>query len=216
MHRAVQDVMTRNVVVASASTPFKELTRLLSAHRVGALPVVDDARRPVGVVSESDLALKELDQTGIERGTERAKAAGTIAAELMTAPAVVARPDTPIATAARIMHDQGVKHLPVVDRSGTLVGIVARSDLLKVFLRGDDDLRFEILDRLAGDRLHLRPGTVEVDVVDGAVTLRGTVPRRGQALALQQLASEVDGVVAVDNRVGFERDDVGVAAAAPA
>ena len=54
------------------------------------------------------------------------------------------RADAPIAMAAREMHSRGFKRLPVVDTHGRLVGIVSRSDLLKVFLRSDDELRAEI------------------------------------------------------------------------
>ena len=208
MRRTVQDVMTRDVVVARPDTPFKELAQLLHEHRIGAVPVLDEVGRVAGVVSESDLALKEMERDGAERGEELLKAVGTSAAEVMTAPAVTVRPDVPVAVAARLMHDRRVKHLPVVDWSGALVGIVARADLLKVFLRTDEELRFEILDRLAGDLLHLPAGAVAADVHDGAVTLRGSVARRGQALALQELAAAVDGVVAVDSRLVWEHNDV--------
>jgi CBS-domain-containing membrane protein len=61
MRRTVQDVMTREVVAVQGPTPFKELVRLLNEHRVTAVPVLDDAGHTVvGVVSESELALKEV------------------------------------------------------------------------------------------------------------------------------------------------------------
>jgi CBS domain-containing protein len=55
------------------------------------------------------------------------------------------------------MYDRRVKRLPVVDHSGALVGIVTRADLLKVFLRSDDELRFDVLDHVSGDPLRLPP-----------------------------------------------------------
>ena len=62
MRRTVQDVMTREVVAVSGATPFKELVRLLNVNRVTAVPVLDDTGRVVvGVVSEADLALKEVE-----------------------------------------------------------------------------------------------------------------------------------------------------------
>jgi CBS-domain-containing membrane protein len=181
MGRTVQDVMTREVVAVRGPTPFKELVRLLSKHRITALPVLDDAgRMVVGVVSESDLALKEVPplreahtpvfETAQHRG-ERAKAASLSAAELMTAPAVTVGPEELVATAARRMYDRRVKRLPVVDNSGALVGIVTRADLLKVFLRSDEELRFEVLDHVIGDLLRLPPGAVEVEVSDGVVAV---------------------------------------------
>jgi CBS-domain-containing membrane protein len=223
MRRTVQDVMTRDVVAVRGSTPFKELVRLLNEHRVTALPVLDDAGRVVvGVVSESDLALKEVQplreghtpifESARHRG-EREKAGGTTAAVLMTKPAVTVGPETPVATAARLMHDRDVKRLPVVDHGGALVGIVTRADLLKVFLRPDDELRFEILDGVAGELLGLLPGTVAVEVGDGVVRLAGQVPLRSQALTLEKLTKAVDGVVAVETEVGWAVDDT--AAQAP-
>jgi CBS-domain-containing membrane protein len=98
MRRTVQDVMARDVVAVQGAPPFKELVRLLNQHRVTAVPVLDDAGRVVvGVVSETDLALKEVaplreDHAPVfetaQHRRERAKAASLTAAHLMTAPAV--------------------------------------------------------------------------------------------------------------------------------
>jgi CBS-domain-containing membrane protein len=216
MRRTVQDVMTRDVVAVRGATPFKELVRLLNEHRITALPVLDDARRiVVGVVSETDLALKEVaplreDHAPVfesaERPGERAKAASLTAADLMTAPAVTAGPDELVVVAARRMHDRAVRRLPVVDHGGALVGIVTRADLLKVFLRSDDELRFDVLDHVAGDLLDLPAGTVDVEVDEGVVRLTGRVPRRSQATALAALAQQIDGVVAVKSRLEWDID----------
>jgi CBS-domain-containing membrane protein len=218
MRRTVQDVMTREVVAVRGPTPFKELVWLLNKQRITAVPVLDDAGRlVVGVVSESDLALKEVAplreahtpafETAQHRG-ERAKAGSLTAAELMTAPAVTVGPEELVATAARRMHDRRVKRLAVVDHSGALVGIVTRTDLLKVFLRSDDELRFDVLDHVSGDLLRLPPGTVEVEVDDGVVRLTGRVPRRSQALAMEKLTGAVDGVVAVESELQWQAEDI--------
>jgi CBS-domain-containing membrane protein len=219
MRRTVQDVMTREVVAVTGATPFKELVRLLNEHRVTAVPVLDDAGRiVVGVVSETDLALKEVAppreantpifETAQYPG-DHAKAASLTAAELMTAPAVTVGPEELVATAARRMYDRRVKRLPVVDHSGALVGIVTRADLLKVFLRSDEELRFDVLDHVIGDLLRLPPGEVEVEVGDGVVRLSGRVPRRSHALAMEQLTGTVDGVVAVESQVQWQAEDTG-------
>jgi CBS-domain-containing membrane protein len=225
MRRTVQDVMTREVVAVRGPTPFKELVRLLNEHRVTAVPVLDDAGRLViGVVSESDLALKEVAplreahtsvfETTQHRG-DRAKATSLTAAELMTAPAVTVGPEELVATAARRMYDRRVKRLPVVDHSGALVGIVTRADLLKVFLRSDDELRFDVLDHVIGGLLRVPPGSVEVEVGRGVVRLAGWVPRRSQALAMEKLTAAVDGVVAVESELQWQ-DEETVTQASPA
>ena len=217
MKRTVQDVMTREVVAVRGATPFKELIRLLNQHRVTAVPVLDDAGAVVvGVVSETDLTLKAVAPLGEEHATvfepaehqsERAKAAGVTAAELMTAPAVTIGPQELVAAAARRMHDRGVKQLPVVDRSGALIGIVGRADLLKVFLRSDDEIRVDVLDHVAGDLLGLPLGAVQVEARGGVVRLGGRVPRRSQARVLEKLTGALDGVVAVDSRLDWHLDD---------
>ena len=108
MKRTVQDVMTREVVAVRGATPFKELIRLLNQHRVTAVPVLDDAAGVVvGVVSETDLTLKEAAPLGEEhtplfKPTEhQSERARLTAAELMTAPAQTIGPEALVATAAR-------------------------------------------------------------------------------------------------------------------
>ena len=58
-HQTVSDVMTSGVHVASPLAPFKLLVRLIEENRVSAIPIVDHTGLPVGIVSESDLLLKE-------------------------------------------------------------------------------------------------------------------------------------------------------------
>jgi len=95
----------------------------------------------------------------------------------------------------------------VVDHSGALVGIVTRADLLKVFIRSDEELRFGVLDHVIGDLLRRPPGTVEVEVSNGVSRLAGRVPRRSQALAMEKLTGAVDGVVAVKSELQWQAED---------
>ena len=156
MKRTVADAMTRDVVVAHPQTPFKEIVRRMREARVSALPVLDDDGRLVGIVSEADLILKEdpeLDETarlfeGRHRRTDRQKAAGLFARELMTSPVVTIGPNESLGEAARLMHRRQVKRLPVVDEEGRIVGILARSDLLTVFLREDAEIEREVREEI--------------------------------------------------------------------
>ncbi|WP_031002298.1 CBS domain-containing protein [Streptomyces sp. NRRL F-5727] len=54
-HRTVFEVMTHHVVTAAPATSFEEIAGLFADHDISAVPVVDDDRRPLGVVSEADL-----------------------------------------------------------------------------------------------------------------------------------------------------------------
>jgi len=216
-HRTVSDVMTTRVHVATPSTTFKVLVRLIEENRVSAIPIVDPQGKPVGIVSESDLLLKERrSELELEAGSplhlwrrrqERAKAKGVVAADLMTSPVVAVGEDSTIAQAARVMQESNVRRLVVVDERGNIAGVVSRSDLLQVFLRTDQDLRSELVQRLVPAVLPTNAGAVHVDVESNVITLTGEVDRRSDVDILGRLAREVDGVVSVVNRMTYRWDD---------
>lgn len=206
--------MTREVVSVPLSAPCKEVARHMRNRQVSALPVIDAEGTVVGVVSEADLMLK---QEGLDlelrplferrrRRRERAKAAAKTAGELMTSPAVTIRARVPVAEAARTMHETGVKRLPVTDQVGHLVGIVSRADLLKLFLRTDDEIGADVEDALALS-LRIRPSAILVAVRDGVVRLSGRVKHRSEIAASVAEVRRVDGVVAVETELEYEIDD---------
>lgn len=215
-HRRISEFMTRDVVSVLGGTPFKEIARLLTQHRVSALPVVDGAGHVMGVVSEGDLLRKAADQAGAPgdpspvpstQGWERAKAEGARAEELMSAPAVCARPEWTVAEAARMMEVQGVKRLVVADGEDRVVGVVSRADLLAIFLRDDEDIRTEIVDDVLAGTLRFDPSALTVDVRDGRVELVGTLPDRRSVSAVERLCTTVDGVVSVSTtRLRYDSD----------
>jgi CBS domain-containing protein len=214
--RSVADVMTSRVHVAGPLAPFKLLVRLIDENRVSAIPIVDQHSVPIGIVSESDLLLKErraeLNSSrdlmhAHKRRVERAKAAGTVASELMTSPAITVPSDAGLGEAARLMHEKNVRRLVVVDERGRIAGIVSRSDLLQVFLCSDDDLREEILGTLIPAVLLSTDDVVEVEVSWNIATLSGEVGRKSDAEILTRRTRELDGVVAVVDRLSYRWDD---------
>ncbi|MFI8091318.1 CBS domain-containing protein [Streptomyces sp. NPDC086080] len=220
LHRRVGDLMTSAVVSVRRETGFKDITLHLAEHDISAVPVVDHQGRPVGVVSETDLLRKQESQA--DPGghlaaahllpEERAKAQALTAEELMTSPAVAARPHWSVVEAARTMARHHVKTLPVVDDRGRLVGIVSRSDLLRVFLRRDLTVGEEITTDILTRTLGLSPGTVTVHVADGRVTLNGTVPQESLIPLAVRLSESVDGVVDVTSHL---RPETGTPVDAP-
>ncbi|MGW4820306.1 CBS domain-containing protein [Streptomyces sp. NPDC004227] len=216
-HRTVEDLMTRGVVRVRRDTPFKQVARVLAGNEVTAVPVVDELDRPVGVVSEADLlrtVAGRPDPAGLLPGTRAedawhgGSAAGT-AEDLMTAPAVCARPEWTVVEAARLMDGHRVKRLPVVDEGGTLVGVVSRGDLLRVFLRRDEAVFEEITQDVLARTLGLTPADVTVGVSDGRVSLKGTVRARSLIPVIERLCGGVDGVVSVSTDVIYRCDDTG-------
>ncbi|MEW2551365.1 CBS domain-containing protein [Streptomyces zhihengii] len=191
--RSVADVMTHAVITVDGDTPFRRIAETMEQWHVSALPVLSEEGRVVGVVSEADLLLKA--EGGDEARAVRAR-------ELMTRPAVTVPSGASIAEAARLMARGHLKRLPVVD-DGRLVGMVSRGDLLKVWLRPEEDLAAEVrLVLVSADALDVRAG-----VVDGTVVLSGTAPPAYPADVLVRLIRAVPGVVDVDSRLTAARPD---------
>jgi CBS domain-containing protein len=216
MKHTVEAVMTGQVVTARPATPFQELVRLLEQCHISALPVVDDSGRLVGIVSEDDLLIKEgyphgaTDASPVDAARDRKrldKGAGTRAGQVMAAPVRTVPLGMLVADAVRLMLRLDVKRLPVVDARGGLAGIVARSDLLKVFLRPDPAVRWEVDHDIVRGDFGIADGAVQVEVRDGVVSLRGEVERRGQVAALVRRVQAVDGVAQVDARLTWRIDD---------
>src|SRR5579875_2986952 len=205
--------MTRKVVSVQPTTPYHELVRLMSEHRISALPVVDvtDAEgRLVGIVSEADLLLKTEHRghhphpLAQPRGPE-ARAQGRTAAAIMSTPVITIPPEATLTEAARLMHQHHVKRLPVVDANRRLLGIVSRADLLQAFLRSDESIRHEIQTEIL-DPIGVA-GSVRASVENGLVTLEGEVESPLLAHLLSRLAQGVEGVVGVNSRLSSRRND---------
>ncbi|MEV7738200.1 CBS domain-containing protein [Streptomyces sp. NPDC088921] len=220
-HNKVGSVMTTDVVRATYGTPFKEVARLLAAHRISGLPVVDEDDKVLGVISETDLVARQaatpgpfeprrrLAIPGVTRGARRqtAKAHARTAGRLMTEPPVTAHADDTVVEAARTMARHQVERLPVLDETDRLVGIVTRHDLLQVFLRPDGDIRDEVIEDVLGRTLWLPPRSIDVSVVQGVVTLTGHMERRSETAIAPSMIARIDGVVGVVDKLTYRLDD---------
>ena len=206
----VDDVMTSDVVVVRADTPYRDVVDLLIRRRISAAPVVTAAGEVVGVVSETDL-MHKVEAVGERprvlpsrrRRGHLIKAAARTAADAMTSPAVTVEPSLSLAAAARRMSERKVKRLPVVDAGGRLVGVVTRSDLLKVHLRTDEQIAVDVAAEIA----EVAPGAVRAATAGGVVRLSGRVKFGSAAERLVRLAGEVPGVVGVADDIRYEVDD---------
>ncbi|MFD7663823.1 CBS domain-containing protein [Streptomyces sp. NPDC059788] len=217
-HRLIDQVMNRDVVRTGPAASFKEVADLLARHGVGGVPVVDGDDKVLGVVSETDLLLRQAARedpphrqnallSWRPRRSRGTGARGRTARELMSSPAVTAGPRQTVTEAARVMASHHVERLPVVDDEGRLMGIVTRSDLLSVFRRSDAAIRDEIIEDVLVRTLWLAPHTVGVTVDDGVVTLTGKLRRRSEVPIAVRLAGRVDGVVSVTDRLAYQEDD---------
>jgi CBS domain-containing protein len=216
----VGDVMTNSVVTTSPSAPFKYVLRIMQDHRISGVPVVDDAGRLVGIVTEADLLRAESAEPPrrnlfrewflsprrlavIERRPEDLRAE-----HVMTRDVVAVSPETPVTDAARTLLEARVKRLPVTDEAGRVVGIVSRADLLRPFLRSDLDIRREILEEVVLGAMWIDPSILDIRVHRGVVTVTGRVERRSEKEILVRLIRLVTGVVGVSDELSYEEDDL--------
>ncbi|PRX45857.1 BON domain-containing protein [Prauserella shujinwangii] len=211
----VRSVMTPRPYTVGPDTGFQEIAALLARQAISAVPVVDAEGHVLGVVSEADL-LHRQERAG--RDTRRVrfggravrerlrKASGTCARELMTAPALTVDAAQPVPVAARELSRSGVRRVFVVS-GGRLVGVLARRDLLRGYLRSDEEVRRDIAVEVFGRALWVQPDTVGIAVEHGVVTLLGRMERRSDAARAGRLAAAVPGVLEVRNRLGYVWDD---------
>ncbi|WP_069173965.1 CBS domain-containing protein [Streptomyces griseus] len=206
----VSDLMTHTAVAVGSRASYKDIVRLLDEWKVSALPVLAGEGRVIGVVSEADLLPKEEnrpDETsapGDRPFADASKAEALYAEQLMSSPAVTVHADATVAEAARIMARRQVKRLPVVDSGGLLQGIISRADLLKVFLRSDEDIADETLAVLGG-----LPAAADmaVHVDDGVVTLGGSLSDRALVPLIARAVRAVEGVVDIRLDLLGHRED---------
>ena len=201
----IADIMTTEVLTVTPDTTLKDVAELLSERGISGAPVVDADGHVLGVVSEADILAKERrprPQGRFERLLgyhERvdAKAAARTAGEAMTAPPVTIAPDRRVDAAAAIMLDRQVNRLPVVDRTGALVGLVTRADLVRAFVHSDAQIATEIHDGVLLHELWLDPSEFEVDVTGGEVTVTGRALGDDERELLVRRVALVPGVVTV-------------------
>jgi CBS domain-containing protein len=142
------DIMDSPVPALSPDDDARRAIELLAERELGALPVVDDTGKVIGIVSESDLVLSEEEadlhlphflnimggvvfvesMKGFEERLNKAFA--TKVSELMTPDPVCAQVDDDAEQVARLIAEKHHNHLPVVDRDGHLAGVVTRADVL--------------------------------------------------------------------------------------
>lgn len=189
----VREVMTSPAVTVRPQATLKQVARLLDEHSITALPVVDDAGRLVGVVSEADVLLESLppDPRAHERPTgEHPGPYLTRVSDVMSAHPVTVSTYTDVSEAAELMTSTTVKSLPVVD-DGVVVGVLSRRDLIAVLARSDEAISAEL------DELFRNLGEDWlVEVEDGVVRVEGPTTERQRDLA-RTLAGTVRGAVGI-------------------
>ncbi len=147
MSQTVADLMNRDPLTVTPATPLSEAIHLLVDRQISGLPVVDEAGKLVGVISESDLMWREkgldrppyimfLDsviylQNPAQHDRDLHKVLGQTVGEVMTAGAISITADASLPAAARIMHDKKIHRLPVIDAQDRPIGIITQGDIVR-------------------------------------------------------------------------------------
>ena len=198
------DIMVSDVITVKSSGTVHEVAELLLRHRISALPVVDDAGKLVGMISEGDLIRRGDADTGHDRpwwlrllmgrdvlAAEFVKENSRTVADVMTRGVISAEPDTPVADIATVLERHRIKRVPIVP-DGKIVGMASRANLIQALAAGrnnvlppqhidDAALREKIFARLKSEPW-TRPSLVNVTVSDGTVDLWGLVLRSSSFL----------------------------------
>ena len=215
----VRDLMTGDVVTVHPTATIKDVAKLLVEHRISGMPVVDDSGRVVGVVSEGDLIFKEQAPDSAERRplarifgdspatrAQLAKALALTAGDAMTAPAITVNADSLVTEAAATMTRDRVNRLPVVE-GDVLVGLVSRADVVRAFVRTDEELAEAICEDVLYGTLWLDPSLFDVVVTDGKALIRGRVERRSEVEMIERMTKMVPGVIGATTELTWELDD---------
>ena len=154
--KTAAEIMDTDVPTVSPGDEARTAIDLLAKTDLGAIPVVDEGRKVVGIVSESDLVLSEEESdlhlphylnimggivfVGSMKGFEERleKAFATEVSELMTADPIVAHDYESADRVAKKIADKHHNHLPVVDSDGHLMGMVTRADALAALVADGD------------------------------------------------------------------------------
>lgn len=214
------DVMVREVVTARPEDDVATAVRSLVDHDVSALPVVDEDRRVVGVLSEGDLIRRVEDGARKRRpwwvealtpatslAADFARSHGRLVREVMSTEVISVKEDASLADVATLLEKKRIKRVPVL-RDGRLVGVVSRSNLIQALaslelakpaaVSPDRGVREAVLQQLA-EQPWTGFGERNITVKDGVVHVWGLVGSPEEHKALLALVEGVAGVKAVSD-----------------
>jgi CBS domain-containing protein len=217
------DVMVTDVVTVKPDSHVQDVAELLLTNHISAVPVVDDAGKLVGIVSEGDLIRRNEAGTGHDRAwwlqmlmgretlaAEFLREHGRTVADVMSREVITAEPDTAIADIATLLERHRIKRVPIV-RDGRIAGIVSRANLIQALATyrettqasrpiGDAALRDKVVSRLRAEPW-VRSSLVNVTVADGTVDLWGIVDSPVEKQALRAAVEITPGVKGVNDNI---------------
>jgi CBS domain-containing protein len=217
-----RNVMVSPVITVGKIATVRDVAKMLLKNRISAVPVVDNVGKVVGIVTESDLMHRA------EAGTEHPYSwwvhllAGdaTIAADyvkshaarvedVMTSDVVTATPEAPLYEIAALLEEHQIRRVPIVNKEGSLVGIVSRANLIQVVASArpklemtlpDSTIRQKLLDELK-KQSWAHTHNLGVTVTNGIVDLWGYAESGDQRRAIRVVAEAIPGVTVVNDHL---------------
>ncbi len=121
----VRDIMTSDPATATPDTNLREVARLMVEHDCGEIPIVEDksSKKPVGVITDRDIVVR-----AVAKGRNPLELS---ARDALTSPATTVTPDTDLDDCARVMEEEKIRRVPVVDERGNVCGMVSQADIVR-------------------------------------------------------------------------------------
>ena len=149
----IREWMSRDVITVTPETSLFKAAKLLKEHDIRRLPVVDEKKRLVGIISDRDVrAASPSRATTLEMYELMYLLSEIKVRDVMTASPISISPEQTVERVALLMEEKSIGGLPVVDENNTVVGIITDHDIFKVFVaitgvrHGGLHLAFEVDD----------------------------------------------------------------------
>ena len=120
----IREFCTKNVVTASPEETLYDAAKKMWEENVGTVVIVDEEETPIGIVTDRDVAMK---------GVALFEPTWAPLREMMAQDIVVLNQDRDLFEAARMMFEQGIRRIPIVDEDGKLAGIISFDDIMMIF-----------------------------------------------------------------------------------
>lgn len=214
-------IMSRRVITIRPDASIADAIKVMLAHHISGLPVMDSTGKLAGILCESDFLRRA--EIGTEHARNRlltvllgadriahefVKEHGRKVEQVMTRQPVTTGEETPIEEIADLMERRNLNHIPVM-RDNRIVGIITRSDFLSAvagpltsapgYSNDDNQIRRSVLAALA--KAPCQPIGLNLSVKDGVVSLRGVVKSENAHQAAIVACENVPGVREVDDRL---------------
>lgn len=210
--------MTAPVVTVRPETTLKDIAAFMVMHHISGVPVVTSDGELVGIVTEADLLQRES-SPGRPDGTlfekvigqfggareKRRRLEGVVASDVMSTPVITVEEQTPIRDVAAQMVRRKINRVPVM-RRGRLVGIVSRNDVMRVFVRPDEEIAQAVRDGLL-HKLWIDVAPLKITVKNGVVYMDGQVESHSDKDLAERWVAAIDGVLRVESSLTYEFDD---------